>query len=116
MFELGDVLSIVGILFGLGVQAILVVNWMNTKFEQYRDIVDKKHAQSDNAIDILHSRINTVKDEYVKKVDLDKDLMTMQNSLSTIRTDIHHQTKEMNSRLDRLVKILLDNKYGANSE
>lgn len=97
---------------GLCVQAILVMNWMNSKFDTHRELIDEKHNKAEASFVGLHQRINKVKDDYVKKVDLDKDLNRLQQSLVDIKIDIHKETSEMNSRLDRLIKILLEQKGG----
>lgn len=106
--DTGNMLTVIGLVFGLCTQAVLTVNWMNKKFDEHRNIIEERYRDTENALNHLNERINKVKDEYVKRVDLDRDLSVINTSLSSIKIDIHRQTAEMNSRMDRLIKILLD--------
>ena len=85
---------------------------MNSKFDAHRKLMSDMHEYGDKAISSVHRRIDDVKDTYVKRVDLDRDINSMHTSLTSIKTDIHMQTSEMNIRLDRLLKILIESKRG----
>ena len=132
MIDLSDVLTIVGLVLGLSVQAVITVNWMNTKFDNHQKMINDRfdeyqkmiHSKSeaankmlidksestDKSLSAVHRRIDDVKDSYVKRVDLDRDLSAMHTVLGSIKGDLNNQTGEVNNRLDRLVKILIDSK------
>jgi hypothetical protein len=56
----------------------------------------------------VHKRIDDVKDTYVKRVDLDRDLINIMTILNSMEAAQRDQTKEMNARLDRLIGIFAD--------
>lgn len=108
MIDINSMLTIVGIILGLCFQAILTVNWMNTKFDAHRKMMSDRHDADDKALSAVHRRIDDVKDTYVKRVDLDRDISALHSTLAAIKVDIHSQTSEMNCRLDRLLTMLMD--------
>lgn len=98
MIELNDVLTIFGIFMGLLAQAVGVVRWMNAK-------IDSKHLEYHKEITNTHRRIDKIRDEYVKRVDLDRDLTNIYGMLNSIKDDIKDQTHSMNERLDKLLDV-----------
>jgi len=108
VIDLNSVLTIVGIILGLCFQAILTVNWMNTKFDAHRKLMADRHEADDKSLSAIHRRIDDVKDTYVKKVDLDRDINAIHSTLASIKLDINSQSSEMNARLDRMLKMIID--------
>lgn len=53
--------------------------------------------------DALHERINRVRDEYVRRVDLDAHLADVKNQIRDLRQDIKEGQKDTNDRLDTLL-------------
>jgi hypothetical protein len=98
MIELADLLTILGIAIGLFAQAMGVIKWMNAK-------IDSKHLEYHNDLSNAHRRIDKVRDEYVKRVDLDRDLTNIYGMLNSIKDDIKDQTNSMNVRLDKLLDV-----------
>lgn len=107
MIDLDSMLTIVGIILGICFQAILTVNWMNSKFDVHRKMMSDRHDADDKALSAVHRRIDDVKDTYVKRVDLDRDINALHTTLNSIKSDINGQTSEMNNRLDRLLTMLI---------
>lgn len=101
MIELNDMLTIFGIFIGLFAQAVGVIRWMNAK-------IDDKHAEYHREITNAHKRIDKVRDEYVKRVDLDRDFVNIYSMLNSIKDDIKDQTGAMNARLDKLIGIFVN--------
>lgn len=97
MIELSDFLTIVGIFIGLVAQAAGVIRWMNAK-------IDSKHLEYHGEITALHQRVNEVKDTYVKRVDLDRDLNRIYEMVAEVNKNIRGQ----NERLDKLLTAFVD--------
>lgn len=97
MIELNDLLTIVGIFIGLFAQALGVIKWMNAK-------IDSKHTEYHGEISALHQRVNEVKDTYVKRVDLDRDL----NRIYEMVAEVNKSIRGQNERLDKLLTAFAD--------
>lgn len=96
MLELSDVLTVITILLGVGASYFKLAKWMTQKL--------------DDELNIVHKRINEVRDEYVKRVDLDRDLTNLYAMLNSIKDDIRAQTNSVNQRLDKFLDALIKNK------
>ena len=96
MIELSDVLTIVGIVGSVGASYIGLVRWMTTKI--------------DSELKEVHKRINEVRNDYVKRVDLDRDLVNLYAMLNSIKDDIRAQTDSVNIRLDKFLDALIKDK------
>lgn len=53
--------------------------------------------------DSLHDRINRVKDEYVRKDDLDQTVRRLETGMKEMRDEIRHNNTETTKRLDQLL-------------
>ena len=93
MLELSDVLTIITILIGVGASYFKLARWMTSKI--------------DEELSVVHKRINEVRDEYVKRVDLDRDLTNLYAMLNSIKDDIRAQTNSVNQRLDKFLDALI---------
>lgn len=54
----------------------------------------------------LHERINRVRDEYVKRVDLDGHMERMEETVKELRAETREGTREINRRLDQVLTTL----------
>lgn len=53
--------------------------------------------------DQLHDRINRVRDEYVRRVDLDSHLARIETNVRDMREEYREGTREINQRLDAVL-------------
>lgn len=60
-------------------------------------------ARTDNKIGELHTRLNSVKDTYVRRSDLDGHISRMENGINSLAKDMRDHAKETTSRLDRII-------------
>lgn len=105
MIDIAHVLTIVSILFGAFIAFAGVVKWLSGRIdEEVSDI----QCRLDNSSRITQKQIDEIKDHYVRRVDLDRDLTNLYAMLNGIKDDIRDQTREMNDRLDRLLRIFAD--------
>lgn len=56
--------------------------------------------------DALHERINRVRDEYVKRIDLDGHMERMEETVKELRVENREGTREINRRLDQVLTTL----------
>lgn len=56
--------------------------------------------------DKLHDRVNRVRDEYVRRTDLDSHLQRLDKNVDDLRADIKQSRTEMNQRLDALIAAM----------
>lgn len=58
------------------------------------------------ADDALHERVNRVRDEYVRRTDLDGHIQRLEKNVDDLRKDIKQSRSEMNERLDRIITAM----------
>lgn len=101
-----DLKWVVGILFA----AIAAIGgWIardRTLTNMIRDGDGEARREAKSAADQLHERINRVRDEYAKRVDLDDHVRRVEKSVDGLREDMKAATAEQNRRLDKLIEIL----------
>ncbi|WP_269581986.1 hypothetical protein [Roseibium sp. Sym1] len=56
--------------------------------------------------DRLHERINEVRDQYVRRSDLDSHIVRLDQSMDRVSTELREHRKELNQRLDAVVALL----------
>lgn len=114
-----DILTFLGLMLTFGGSLFGVIKWVinnhnriNDKIQSHSDELVRqiKHSADANnqALSKVHSRIDDVKDTYVKRVDLDRDLINIVQLLNSLEAAQRDQNKEMNARLDRLIGIFAD--------
>lgn len=60
--------------------------------------------------DQLHERVNRVRDEYVRRVDLDDHVKQLRDGMKEMRDETREGLKETNKRLDQLLAVLAQDK------
>ncbi len=107
---IGDIVAVLGFLLAIGVQTWAITRYMIGRMDSHRDAMGAEiralHERMAGEIKAIHERINTVKDEYVKRVDIDRDLMHIQNTVTDMKNDVNVQMSGMNNRLDMLLSTL----------
>lgn len=56
--------------------------------------------------DALHERINRVRDEYVRRVDLDGHMARIETNVKELRDENREGTRDINRRLDQMLTSL----------
>uniref|UniRef100_A0A914Z417 Uncharacterized protein n=1 Tax=Panagrolaimus superbus TaxID=310955 RepID=A0A914Z417_9BILA len=57
--------------------------------------------------DQLHERVNRVRDEYVRRVDLDGHVSQLRDGMKELKDEARDSTKETNKRLDQVLAVLV---------
>lgn len=89
----------------------LIVAWLGLLWPVWRWLtqrVDNKHKEAMEHVEKLHERVNEVRDLYVKRSDLDRDLKAVNSSLESIKQDLSRQSTEVTKRLDHLLLAVRD--------
>lgn len=68
--------------------------------------IDDAEASATKGDDALHERVNRVRDEYVKRVDLDGHMARMETNVKELRDETREGTREINRRLDQVLTTL----------
>ena len=93
------------VLAGLGViTAMAVAAWGVVKW--FSDRIERKHGEAMSEVATLHTRVNEVRDLYVKRSDLDRDLDQLYSAIRDIKNEQHLARTETNQRLDRVLAML----------
>ncbi|WP_421782599.1 hypothetical protein [Kiloniella litopenaei] len=79
----GFIIAVIG-------QALVMVRWFNNRFDQ------------------AHSRINEVKENYVRRDDHNKEVNRLEKDLEALRSDIRHGFAGVQSRLDLVNNSIME--------
>ncbi|QDP53525.1 MAG: hypothetical protein GOVbin4933_71 [Prokaryotic dsDNA virus sp.] len=81
------------------------------------NLISKNHEGSINAIQEatseIHERINRVKDEYVRRVDLDGHIVRLDRSVNALAAEMRSSTVTTNQRLDAILAHFASQKSGS---
>lgn len=86
------VLWVVGMIGVLLVNTIGMVKYLVTKIEKEDDV--------------LHARINDVREQFVRRDDLAKELQHFEHSLERMHADMRDHTAHINSRIDTIITTM----------
>ena len=86
---------------GLSILGMLIV-----AFRTLASRIDAATSAANSGDDQLHERVNRVRDEYVKRVDLDGHMGRMETNVKELREESREGTREINRRLDQVLTTL----------
>lgn len=97
--SIGDIIGALSFFLAMGVQTWAIVRYMIGRMDSHRDTTNAEFSK-------LHDRINIVKDDYVKRVDIDRDLSHIQHTVTEMNNNMNAAMSGMNNRLDILLSTL----------
>lgn len=94
-------------LFGIGATAVTLIGGFIAR-DRYiqRQITDgdeRSRAKASDEAQKLHDRINRVRDEYVRRVDLDAHIIRLDQNVQEIAREMRDGQKGTNQRLDAIL-------------
>jgi septal ring factor EnvC (AmiA/AmiB activator) len=101
--DFGNIIAALGFLLALGVQTWALTRFMINRMDKHRDDTQKEIAD-------VHTRINTVKDEYVKRADIDRDLNQISRGISDVNNSLNSQMTSVGNRIDILITQTINSK------
>lgn len=110
MIEIKEVLTLIAILLTIGGMFWGFIRWtinkIETSYNSARSHTDDRHSVALSHISRIDTRVNEVRDEYVKRADLDRDFKSIERQLDALRKDQTDGRAETNQRLDRMLMLL----------
>lgn len=86
--------------------AIFATGTLIAAFRALASRIDTAKDDAKKGDDTLHDRVNRVRDEYVKRVDLDGHMARMETNVKELRDETREGTREINRRLDQVLTTL----------
>lgn len=103
----GEITAIIGI----GVSFVTLVGGIIARDRYVLRLIsteiEKARAASKSETDALHERVNRVRDDYVKRVDLDSHIVRLDSNMQKLSEDVRNSANATNTRLDALMSHLL---------
>lgn len=110
MIELKDLLTLIGLLFTAGVSFWAVIRWTITKIEdkhaEAQRYTDVRHTSAIEYITKVEGTVSSVRDEYVKRSELDRDFKALEKQIDAMNKANAEGRAETNQRLDRMLMLL----------
>jgi hypothetical protein len=104
------VLSLIGLLFTIAVQTWAIVKFMITRADndkkEVMDRIEKENDEVTRELRLIYDKINSVKDEYVRKGDVEKELDRIYKTLADFKFDLSGQLTSLNARFDSVLNML----------
>jgi hypothetical protein len=97
--ELRDILGLLGFILAIAVQTWGIIQFMLRRIDENRDHSDREVVE-------LHERINVVKDQYVKRTELDREFAVLQKYMTDIKDDFHRGLAGVGQRIDQVITLL----------
>lgn len=110
MIEIKDVLTIIGLALAFGGALLGGFKWIITRVETRHteaiNLTESRHKEAMGHISQVHTRVNEVKDEYVKRSELDRDFKALERRMESTERAIADHAAQTNQRLDRMLMLL----------
>ncbi|MBA8818999.1 hypothetical protein BRY73_20005 [Ochrobactrum sp. P6BS-III] len=90
----------------MGTAVTLIVFFSGALIAAFRSLSNSQKAGDDQ----LHDRVNRVRDEYVRRVDLDDHVKQLRDGMKEMRDETREGLKETNKRLDQVLAVLASDK------
>lgn len=104
--EMNDVVKLIGLFITISVVGWGVIKWLLSRIDKVHSVSEENHQRVSQNISHLHSRVDEVKDTYVKRSDLDRDFKSMERRMESVEKSIADSRAETNQRLDRMLMLL----------
>lgn len=106
-----DIKWLIGLATGLGgtftVALIATFRSLSASMKSGEDRLSTAIKDGD---DQLHERVNRVRDEYVRRVDMDDHVKQFRDGIKEMRDETREGLKETNKRLDQVLAVLAQDK------
>lgn len=105
-----DVMAVLGFILAIAVQTWGIIHYLINRMDNHKRELevklesDKKDSSREDSN--LHTRINEVKDQYVKRTELDREFSTLQKGMTDMKADFHIAMQGINTRIDQVIAIL----------
>lgn len=86
----------------IGTAVTLILFFGTTIIATFRSLTNAREEGDSK----LHERINRVRDEYVRRIDLDSHLHRLDEGVKELRDESREGTRETNRRLDAVLAAL----------
>ncbi|MBM6397940.1 hypothetical protein ACFW0F_15255 [Brucella anthropi] len=90
----------------MGTAVTLIVFFSGALIASFRSLAKSQKDGDDQ----LHDRVNRVRDEYVRRVDLDDHVKQLRDGMKEMRDETREGLKETNKRLDQVLAVLAQDK------
>jgi CHASE3 domain sensor protein len=106
-----DIKWLIGLAAGLGgTFTVALIATFRSLSASMQNGEDRLAASLKEGDDQLHERVNRVKDEYVRRVDLDDHVRQLRDGMKEMRDETREGLKETNKRLDQVLAVLAQDK------
>jgi len=90
----------------IGISASMIVSFIIALIAAFRSLSEKINAGDTQ----LHERVNRVKDDYVRRIDLDGHVNQLREGMKELKDETRDSAKETNKRLDQVLAVLVQDK------
>lgn len=102
--------QLIGVLALMVTQAFVMWRWFVSRQDQQRRDLDDKLATAvkamQGAVEQVHSRINDVRDQYVKQSDFDRHIGRFETEMKSIGGDVRRQHEHLTGRIDAVLAAI----------
>lgn len=107
----GEIQWLIGLALGLGSTfTVALITAFRSLSSFQKSAEDRLGAAIKDGDDQLHERVNRVRDEYVRRVDLDDHVRQLRDGMKEMRDETRDGLKETNKRLDQVLAVLAQDK------
>lgn len=104
------VLSLVGLMVTIGFQTWVIIKFLIKRADDDKKElmarIDRETSTISGEVGKLHEKINTVKDDYIRKDDVEKELGRIYKTLADFKFELTGQLNQMNGRFDNVMNAL----------
>lgn len=90
----------------IGISASMVVSLIIALIASFRSLASSIKTGDD----ALHERINSTRDDYVRRVDLDGHVNQLRDGMKELKEEMRESAREMNKRLYQVLAFLVKDK------
>lgn len=102
---------LIGLAVGLGSTfTVALIAAFRSLSTSQKSAEDRLGAAIKDGDDQLHERVNRVRDEYVRRVDLDDHVRQLRDGMKEMRDETREGLKGTNHRLDQVLAVLAQDK------
>ena len=77
-----------------------------------KDVENRTTTAIKDGDDVLHGRINRVREEYVRRIDLDGHIQRLDKNVEDLRREMRENAKDAGHRLDVIIQAVAPKREG----
>jgi len=105
-----DILGLLTFVLAVAGQTWGIVHYLIKRQDEHKEALERKiheaRLKAESDVVTIYKRVDEVKENYVKRAELDREFNNLKTYMSEMKEDFHRSLTSVGTRLDQVVALL----------